>query len=93
MTVTPLGRDQDCSLKNRELDVPVPWFLDPKVGARPQRLDCTSSSLESCPLYPVHSVEKNFLIYDGWSGIDQEGKRKMYLVYQLFKHSEPPLGD
>ncbi|KAL6080711.1 hypothetical protein STEG23_008855 [Scotinomys teguina] len=29
MTVTPLGRDQDCSLKNRELDVPAPWFLDP----------------------------------------------------------------
>ncbi|KAL6087482.1 hypothetical protein STEG23_017947, partial [Scotinomys teguina] len=28
MTVTPLGRDQDCSLKNRE-DVPAPWFLDP----------------------------------------------------------------
>ncbi|KAL6032004.1 hypothetical protein STEG23_020744, partial [Scotinomys teguina] len=23
MTVTPLGRDQDCSLKNRELDVPA----------------------------------------------------------------------
>ncbi|KAL6088532.1 hypothetical protein STEG23_005682 [Scotinomys teguina] len=29
MTVTPLGRDQDCSLKNREPDVPAPWFLDP----------------------------------------------------------------
>ncbi|KAL6090611.1 hypothetical protein STEG23_006809 [Scotinomys teguina] len=29
MTVTPLGRDQDCILKNRELDVPAPWFLDP----------------------------------------------------------------
>ncbi|KAL6040625.1 hypothetical protein STEG23_028968, partial [Scotinomys teguina] len=29
MTVTPLGRDQDCSLKNRELDGPAPWFLDP----------------------------------------------------------------
>ncbi|KAL6033235.1 hypothetical protein STEG23_004649 [Scotinomys teguina] len=29
MTVTPLGRDQDCSLKIRELYVPVPWFLDP----------------------------------------------------------------
>ncbi|KAL6041221.1 hypothetical protein STEG23_022927 [Scotinomys teguina] len=27
MTVTPLGRDQDCSLKIRE--VPSPWFLDP----------------------------------------------------------------
>ncbi|KAL6092524.1 hypothetical protein STEG23_027390, partial [Scotinomys teguina] len=27
--VTPLGRDQDCSLKNREPDVPAPWFLDP----------------------------------------------------------------
>ncbi|KAL6037330.1 hypothetical protein STEG23_031564 [Scotinomys teguina] len=30
MIVTPLGRDQDGSLKNRELDVPAPWFLDPR---------------------------------------------------------------
>ncbi|KAL6031094.1 hypothetical protein STEG23_029427 [Scotinomys teguina] len=29
MTVTPLGRDQDCSFKIREPDVPAPWFLDP----------------------------------------------------------------
>ncbi|KAL6084670.1 hypothetical protein STEG23_027609 [Scotinomys teguina] len=29
MTVTLLGRDQDCSLKIRELDVAAPWFLDP----------------------------------------------------------------
>ncbi|KAL6089924.1 hypothetical protein STEG23_027236 [Scotinomys teguina] len=29
MTVTPLGQDQDCSLKNREPDVPLSWFLDP----------------------------------------------------------------
>ncbi|KAL6084943.1 hypothetical protein STEG23_001946 [Scotinomys teguina] len=29
MTVMPLGRDQDCSLKNREPDVPASWFLDP----------------------------------------------------------------
>ncbi|KAL6089702.1 hypothetical protein STEG23_029694 [Scotinomys teguina] len=29
MTVTPLRRDQDCRLKNREPDVPAPWFLDP----------------------------------------------------------------
>ncbi|KAL6082585.1 hypothetical protein STEG23_001616 [Scotinomys teguina] len=29
MTVTPLGQDQDCSLKNREPDVPASWFLDP----------------------------------------------------------------
>ncbi|KAL6077531.1 hypothetical protein STEG23_006729 [Scotinomys teguina] len=29
MTVTPLGRDQDCNLKNREPEVPAPWFLDP----------------------------------------------------------------
>ncbi|KAL6039084.1 hypothetical protein STEG23_023348 [Scotinomys teguina] len=29
MTVMPLGRDQDCSLKNREPDVLAPWFLDP----------------------------------------------------------------
>ncbi|KAL6091260.1 hypothetical protein STEG23_006394 [Scotinomys teguina] len=29
MTVTPLGRDHDCSLKIQEPDVPVPWFLDP----------------------------------------------------------------
>ncbi|KAL6031093.1 hypothetical protein STEG23_029426 [Scotinomys teguina] len=29
MTVTPLGWDQDCSLKIREPDVPASWFLDP----------------------------------------------------------------
>ncbi|KAL6079256.1 hypothetical protein STEG23_004392, partial [Scotinomys teguina] len=29
MTVMPLGRDQDCSLKNREPDVLAAWFLDP----------------------------------------------------------------
>ncbi|KAL6090634.1 hypothetical protein STEG23_006832 [Scotinomys teguina] len=29
MTVMPLGRDQDCSLKIREPDVPAAWFLDP----------------------------------------------------------------
>ncbi|KAL6046742.1 hypothetical protein STEG23_017929, partial [Scotinomys teguina] len=29
MTVTPLGRDQDCSLENREPDVLATWFLDP----------------------------------------------------------------
>ncbi|KAL6033533.1 hypothetical protein STEG23_032983 [Scotinomys teguina] len=29
MTVTPLGRDQDCSHKNREPDVLASWFLDP----------------------------------------------------------------
>ncbi|KAL6082335.1 hypothetical protein STEG23_021490 [Scotinomys teguina] len=29
MTVTPLGQDQDCSLKIREPDVPASWFLDP----------------------------------------------------------------
>ncbi|KAL6030662.1 hypothetical protein STEG23_034852 [Scotinomys teguina] len=29
MTFTPLGRDQDCSLKNREPDVRLSWFLDP----------------------------------------------------------------
>ncbi|KAL6039732.1 hypothetical protein STEG23_000344 [Scotinomys teguina] len=47
MTVTPLGRDQDCSLMNREPDGPAPWFLDP--GARTPRLDCSSSFLESVP--------------------------------------------
>ncbi|KAL6066469.1 hypothetical protein STEG23_028674 [Scotinomys teguina] len=29
MTVTPLGQDQGCSLKNREPDGPAPWVLDP----------------------------------------------------------------
>ncbi|KAL6093405.1 hypothetical protein STEG23_026172 [Scotinomys teguina] len=36
MTVTPLGRDQDCSLKIQEPEVPAPfgsWILE--VGARP----------------------------------------------------------
>ncbi|KAL6035638.1 hypothetical protein STEG23_036474 [Scotinomys teguina] len=28
MTLTPLGRNQDCSLKIREPDVPASWFLD-----------------------------------------------------------------
>ncbi|KAL6090555.1 hypothetical protein STEG23_024341 [Scotinomys teguina] len=29
MTVTPLGQDQDCSLKIQQPDVLAPWFLDP----------------------------------------------------------------
>ncbi|KAL6046994.1 hypothetical protein STEG23_037392 [Scotinomys teguina] len=29
MTLMPLGRDQDCSLKIREPDVLASWFLDP----------------------------------------------------------------
>ncbi|KAL6037016.1 hypothetical protein STEG23_030131, partial [Scotinomys teguina] len=29
MTVMPLGRDQDCSLKNQEPDIRLSWFLDP----------------------------------------------------------------
>ncbi|KAL6086829.1 hypothetical protein STEG23_031453, partial [Scotinomys teguina] len=29
MAVTPLGRDQDCSLKNRERMCRLSWFLDP----------------------------------------------------------------
>ncbi|KAL6031174.1 hypothetical protein STEG23_009096 [Scotinomys teguina] len=29
MTVTPLGRDQDCSLKNQERMCRLSWFLDP----------------------------------------------------------------
>ncbi|KAL6037815.1 hypothetical protein STEG23_009139, partial [Scotinomys teguina] len=36
MTVMPLGRDQDCSLKIREPEVPAlfgSWILE--VGARP----------------------------------------------------------
>ncbi|KAL6090294.1 hypothetical protein STEG23_029482, partial [Scotinomys teguina] len=63
ITVTPLRRGQDCSLKNQELDVLVllvPGILD--VGARPPRLDCTSSPLESVP-YPLvellHQVDRN----------------------------------
>ncbi|KAL6048136.1 hypothetical protein STEG23_029579, partial [Scotinomys teguina] len=52
MTVTPLGRDQDCSLRSESrMCRPLgSWIL--KVGARPPRLACTSSSLESvpCPL-------------------------------------------
>ncbi|KAL6090640.1 hypothetical protein STEG23_028361 [Scotinomys teguina] len=66
MTVTPLGRDQDCSLKNREPDVPPSlgsWILE--VGARPPRLACTSSSLESvpCPSTPRYQVMLTSLIY------------------------------
>ncbi|KAL6087251.1 hypothetical protein STEG23_025215 [Scotinomys teguina] len=29
MTVTPLGRDQDCSLKNESRMCRLSWFLDP----------------------------------------------------------------
>ncbi|KAL6051938.1 hypothetical protein STEG23_028101 [Scotinomys teguina] len=35
MTVTPLGWDQDCSLKIREPEVPAPWFLDPEGWSKP----------------------------------------------------------
>ncbi|KAL6033898.1 hypothetical protein STEG23_034691, partial [Scotinomys teguina] len=74
MTVTPLGRDQDCSLKNREPDVPAllgSWILE--VGARLPRLDCTSSSLESVPC-PLHLLKENVhisFIYFCLPGVQQ----------------------
>ncbi|KAL6039864.1 hypothetical protein STEG23_013689 [Scotinomys teguina] len=62
MTATPLGWDQDCSLKIREPEVPAPffgsWILE--VGARPPRLDCISSSLESVPC-PFHLTFRVFI--------------------------------
>ncbi|KAL6032976.1 hypothetical protein STEG23_010965, partial [Scotinomys teguina] len=59
MTVMPLGWDQDCSLKNREPDVPallVPGSWRLEQGRL--RLDCTSSSLESVPCPLKHFVGK-----------------------------------
>ncbi|KAL6047450.1 hypothetical protein STEG23_026410 [Scotinomys teguina] len=40
MTVTPLGWDQDCSLKIREPEVPAPfWFLDPGGWSKTAAVD------------------------------------------------------
>ncbi|KAL6089571.1 hypothetical protein STEG23_025542, partial [Scotinomys teguina] len=62
MTVTPLGRDQDCSLKNREPDVPAPWFLDPGGWSKTAAVSlyfifpgiCTLSLIYLCNLYHMH---------------------------------------
>ncbi|KAL6074369.1 hypothetical protein STEG23_012119 [Scotinomys teguina] len=49
MTVTPLGRDQDCSLKIREPDVPAPWFLDPGGWSKTAAVSLYFIFLESVP--------------------------------------------
>ncbi|KAL6093527.1 hypothetical protein STEG23_032565, partial [Scotinomys teguina] len=51
MIATPLGRDQDCSLKNRELDVPA--LLIP--GSWRLEQDCRGWTTLHLPwnLYPV----------------------------------------
>ncbi|KAL6059588.1 hypothetical protein STEG23_036251, partial [Scotinomys teguina] len=52
MTVTPLGQDQDCSLKIREPNVPTPWFLDPGGWSKTAAVSLYFIFLESvpCPL-------------------------------------------
>ncbi|KAL6035969.1 hypothetical protein STEG23_038414, partial [Scotinomys teguina] len=70
MTVTPLGQDQDCSLKNRELDVRFSWFLDPGGWSKTAAVGlyfifpgiCTLS-LEVVSCANVFKATSHFLFY------------------------------
>ncbi|KAL6089369.1 hypothetical protein STEG23_019586, partial [Scotinomys teguina] len=97
MTVTPLGRDQDCSLKNRELDVPAPWFLDPGGWSKTAAVSlyfifpgiCTLSLFLSAVSPNIPVDERNF-------GYTQEGFQKIHkaiwvmaiAIFQLTKFEE-----
>ncbi|KAL6088277.1 hypothetical protein STEG23_001781 [Scotinomys teguina] len=80
MTVTPLGWDQDCSLKNRAgcAGSLGSWILD--VGARPLRLDYTSSSLESVPC-PFQNLEQPIC------PSTEEWIKKMWYIYTMEYYS------
>ncbi|KAL6084024.1 hypothetical protein STEG23_029939 [Scotinomys teguina] len=58
MTVTPLGRDQDYSLKNREPDMPAPWFLD--LGGDCFSVPSTLVTLNSLPADVTSLKDKDF---------------------------------
>ncbi|KAL6078290.1 hypothetical protein STEG23_006547 [Scotinomys teguina] len=72
MTVTPLGWDQDCSLKIREPEVPAPfWFLDPGGWSKTAAVGlyfifpgiCTLS-LEVISSANAFKSTSNFLFYE-----------------------------
>ncbi|KAL6038139.1 hypothetical protein STEG23_010871 [Scotinomys teguina] len=84
--VMEMYQDQDCSLKNRELDVPallVPGSLILEVGARPPWLDCASSTLESVPC-PLPFTHADTCLMTG-----NESKEETYLIVQCrYKYAE-----
>ncbi|KAL6039073.1 hypothetical protein STEG23_023337, partial [Scotinomys teguina] len=68
MAVTPLGRDQDCSLKIRDLDVPASWFLDPGGWSKTAAVSLYFIFPGICPLsLDVHHIHKGcfklFVLY------------------------------
>ncbi|KAL6093332.1 hypothetical protein STEG23_036212 [Scotinomys teguina] len=78
MTVTPLGRDQDCSLKIREPDVPAPWFLDPGGWSKAAavRLYFIFPGICTLSLLDLWVGQRSFSHTDGKSG-ECNGKSMM----------------
>ncbi|KAL6083248.1 hypothetical protein STEG23_014630, partial [Scotinomys teguina] len=73
MTVTPLGRDQDCSLKIREPDVPASWFLDPGGWSKTAAVSlyfifsgiCTLSLFPDCLNFSGRTIQEGRLQQPG----------------------------
>ncbi|KAL6074593.1 hypothetical protein STEG23_028658 [Scotinomys teguina] len=69
MTVTPLGWDQDCSLKIREPEVPAPfWFLDPGGWSKTAAVGLYFIFPGICTL----SLNDDFSYLSGRSGFKQD---------------------
>ncbi|KAL6030967.1 hypothetical protein STEG23_037214 [Scotinomys teguina] len=63
MTVTPLGQDQDCSLKIQQPDVLAPWFLDPGGWSKTAAVSLYFIFLESVPCPLINPIRKALLFY------------------------------
>ncbi|KAL6053883.1 hypothetical protein STEG23_003710, partial [Scotinomys teguina] len=85
MTVMPLGWDQDCNLKNRELDVPAPWFLDPGGWSKTATVKLYFIFPGICTLsLKLLSFKKSHLLIISLSVCDtEEWIRKMWYMYTM----------
>ncbi|KAL6086930.1 hypothetical protein STEG23_029865 [Scotinomys teguina] len=74
MTVTPLGWDQDCSLKIREPEVPAPWFLDPGGWSKTAAVSLYFIFPRICTLsLPVGSERTEMRMQQMCSGSETQG--------------------
>ncbi|KAL6082088.1 hypothetical protein STEG23_003142 [Scotinomys teguina] len=79
MTVTPLGWDQDCSLKIREPEVPALWFLDPGGWSK-------TAAVSLYFIFPgICTLSLNFLTLE----IEEPVDLKTSVLWNLNGQSEP----
>ncbi|KAL6048220.1 hypothetical protein STEG23_013484, partial [Scotinomys teguina] len=99
MTVTPLGRDQDCSLKNREPDGPAPWFLDPGGWSKTATVSlyfifpgiCSLSLIKAYIKSP--SIEKSFSFHIDLFQVDIAMEMKMDWRSTWKEHAQDVMED